>query len=80
MDGGGRYLRTDHPQPVNTEKTISHHQKNKCKVGGDPTIAKQFVYSATCFFNSCAEQSHTDSVPEEQRLKNNSAARQSLQL
>ena len=42
------------------------HRTINVKGDGDAATAKQHVYSATCSFNSCAEQSHKDT---EQRHK-----------
>ena len=43
---------------------------------------KQLAYFTTCYINSCSEQSHKDSVRKShwQLLRNNSSARQSIQL
>ena len=50
---------------VKTEEAVSHRQNNCVnEVAGDPASAKQLVYSANLCFNSCAEQSHKDSVRE----------------
>ena len=47
-------------RPVKTEETVSHHQNNRCKGGGDLTSAKQLVYSAPnlLFQQLCGTQSH----------------------
>ena len=47
-------------RPVKTEETVSHHQNNRCKGGGDLTSAKQLVYSAPSllFQQLCGTQSH----------------------
>ena len=44
-------------------ETVSHRQNNSGRVSvkevdGDPASAKQLVYFAPCFFNSCEAQSH----------------------
>ena len=47
-------------RPAKAEEIFSYHQNNRCKGCGDLASAKQLVYSATCSFNSCAEQSRKD--------------------
>ena len=40
---------------------VKHHETGS---GGDLASAKQLLYSATCSFASCAEQSHKDREPQ----------------
>ena len=54
--------------PAKTEETVSHHQSRYiiyARVVGISLVPSDLsVYSATCSFNSCEEQSDKDSVRE----------------
>ena len=49
-------------RPVKTAETVSHRQNNSVQEVGTPPVPSNLCYSSTCSFNSCAEQSHKDSV------------------
>ena len=90
MRGGGGRLemnkRSDQAlRTAKTEETVSHRQNNNIyvkAVGTPPVRNNLIVYFANCYsINTCAEQIKSQrQCPKKQLLKNNSAARQTIQL
>ena len=66
-------------RPVKTEETVSHRQNSNVKDVGTPPVRSNLCTSVFAV-STAVRNKVTKTVSEKQLLRNNSAARQSVQL